>query len=61
MTALDKELEQIKSDIYSEVLNLIDKYVNITSLDIPENDEDDAKRRIVEIMKQTLNEVEDKA
>jgi hypothetical protein len=61
MTALDKELEQLNSDIYTDVLNLIDKYVNITSLDIPENDEDDAKQRIVAIMKKVIDEVQDKA
>lgn len=61
MTALDKELEQLQSDIYSDVLNLVDKYINITSLDIPENDENEAKRRIVVMMKQVLNEIEDKS
>ena len=51
MTALDKELEQLQSDIYSDVYDLVDKYLNITSLDIPENDEQEAKRRIVSIVK----------
>jgi hypothetical protein len=37
----------------------VDKYLNITSLDIPENDEQEAKRRIVSIIKQAINEIEE--
>jgi len=59
MTPLDKELEQLQSDIYSDVYNMVDKYLNITSLDIPENDEAEAKRRIVEIIKKAINEIEE--
>lgn len=59
MTALDKELEQLQSDIYSDVYDLVDKYLNITSLDIPENDEKEAKRRIVELIKKAINEIEE--
>jgi hypothetical protein len=59
MTALDKELEQLQSDIYSDVYDLVDKYLNITSLDIPENDEQEAKRRIVSIIKKAINEIEE--
>lgn len=59
MTALDKELEQLQSNIYSDVYNLVDKYLNITSLDIPENDETLAKQRIVEIIKKAINEIEE--
>lgn len=58
MTALDKEIEQIKGDIYSDVLSLVDKYMSITGWDIPENDEVEAKKRIVEIIKQAVNEIE---
>jgi len=59
MTALDKELEQLQSDIYSDVYDLVDKYLNITSLDIPENDEQEAKRRIISIIKKAINEIEE--
>lgn len=59
MSALDKELEQLQSDIYSDVYDLVDKYLNITSLDIPENDEQEAKRRIVELIKKAINEIEE--
>ncbi len=59
MTALDKELEQLQSSIYSDVYDLVDKYLNITSLDIPENDENEAKRRIVELVKKAINEIEE--
>ncbi|MFA7092577.1 MAG: hypothetical protein WC149_12085 [Arcobacteraceae bacterium] len=59
MTALDKELEQLQSDIYSDVYDLVDRYLNITSLDIPENDEQEAKRRIVELIKKAINEIEE--
>ncbi|RXJ60609.1 hypothetical protein [Candidatus Marinarcus aquaticus] len=58
MTALDKEIEQIKGDIYSDVLTLVDKYMSITGWDVPENDELEAKKRIVEIIKQAVNEIE---
>lgn len=58
MTALDKEIEQLKGDIYSDVLSLVDKYMSITGWDIPENDEIEAKKRIVEIIKQAVNEIE---
>ena len=60
MSALDKELEQLKSDIISDTLGLVEKYVSITSLDIPENDEDEAKKRVIEIIKSALAETEDK-
>lgn len=59
MTALDKELEQLQSNIYSDVYNLVDKYLNITSLDIPENNEQEAKQRIVAIIKKAINEIEE--
>ncbi|MFA6788748.1 MAG: hypothetical protein WCR15_03585 [Arcobacteraceae bacterium] len=59
MTALDKELEQLQSDIYSDVYDLVDRYLNITSLDIPENDEQEAKRRIVALIKKAINEIEE--
>lgn len=59
MTALDKELRQLQPDIYSDVYNLVDKFVSITSFDIPENDTKEAKKRIVEIIKKAINEIED--
>lgn len=59
MTALDKELEQLKNNICSDVYSLVDKYLYITSLDIPENDEPEAKRRIVEIVKKAINEIKE--
>jgi hypothetical protein len=59
MTALDKELEQLQSNIYADVYNLVDKYLSITSLDIPENNEEDAKARIVAIIKKAINEIEE--
>lgn len=59
MTALDKELEQLQSNIYTDVYNLVDKYLSITSLDIPENNEEEAKARIVAIIKKAINEIEE--
>ncbi len=58
MTALDKEIEQLKGDIYSDVLSLVDKYMSITGWDVPENDEVEAKKQIVAIIKQAVNEIE---
>ncbi|MFA7084007.1 MAG: hypothetical protein WC141_05665 [Arcobacteraceae bacterium] len=57
MTALDKELRQLQPDIYSDVYNLVEKFVSITSLDIPENDEKESKKRIVEIVKKAISEI----
>ena len=59
MTALDKELAQLQSDIYTDVYDLINKFISITSLDIPENDSKEAKKRIIEIVKKAISEIED--
>ncbi len=60
MTALDKELEQLQKSIESDTKNLIEKYISITSLDIPENDETEAEKRIIEIIKKTIKTFEEK-
>ena len=60
MTALDKEIEQLQADIYSDVLSIIDKYVTITSLDVPENDEALAQKKIIAIMEQAIQETKEK-
>ena len=45
MTAQDKELAQIHDSIVDDVKNLVDKYMSIVSLDVPENNEETAKVR----------------
>ncbi|WP_419770286.1 MAG: hypothetical protein ACNI3C_00390 [Candidatus Marinarcus sp.] len=60
MTALDKELEQLKSGMYADVLSLVDKYMTITGWDIPENDEVEAKKRIIAFIKEVVLELEEK-
>lgn len=59
MTAQDKELNQIHENIVSDVENLIDKYMSIVSWDVPENDEAEAKNKIIKIIKDTIKNIEE--
>lgn len=58
MTAQDKELAQLYDSIVDDVKSLVDKYMTIVSLDVPENDEDNAKSKILYIIKDVINEIE---
>ena len=59
MTAQDKELAQIHDSIVDDVKNLVDKYMSIVSLDVPENNEDTAKSKILYIIKDAIEEIEE--
>ena len=59
MNAQDKELAQLYDSIVDDVKGLVDKYMRIVSLDVPENDEDNAKSKILYIIKDVINEIED--
>jgi len=58
MTAQDKELAQLHDTIVSDVNSLVDKYMSIVGWDVPENDEDEAKRKIIAIVKEAINKLE---
>jgi len=57
MTAQDKELDQLHDDIVDDVKDLLDKYMSIVSWDVPENNEINAKIKILEIMEQTIGDL----
>ena len=59
MTAQDKELAQIHDSIADDVKSLVDKYMSIVSLDVPENNEDTAKSKILYIIKDAIEEIEE--
>lgn len=59
MTAQDKELAQLHDSIVDDVKNLVDKYMSIVSLDVPENNEDTAKSKILYIIKDAIEEIEE--
>ncbi|MEA3314502.1 MAG: hypothetical protein U9Q30_01435 [Campylobacterota bacterium] len=58
MTAQDKELAQLHDDIIDDVKNLVNKYMCIVGVDVPENDEPEAKRKIIAIIKKGIEEQE---
>ncbi|AXH14408.1 hypothetical protein [Malaciobacter mytili] len=59
MTAQDKELAQLHDTIVSDVNSLVNKYMAIVGWDVPENDEEEAKRKILAIIKDTLEKIEE--
>ncbi len=61
MTAQDKEIAQLYDGMVEDLYSLVNKYMNIISLDVPENDEKQALQKIVLIMKDALNNVEQTA
>ena len=60
MTAQDKELKQLHDVIVKDVDGLVDKYMSIVGWDVPENDEDEAKRKIIAIIKNAIKDLENK-
>lgn len=59
MTAQDKELAQLHDDIVSDTKSLVDKYISIVGWDVPENDGDAAKKKIINIIKDTITSIEE--
>jgi len=60
MSPQDKELSQLHDDIVSDVDSLVSKYMSIVGWDVPENDELQAKKKIVAIVKNAIRDIEDK-
>ncbi len=58
MTAQDKELEQLHDTIVDDVESLVSKYMSIVGWDVPENDEDEAKKKILQIIKEAIENIE---
>lgn len=58
MTAQDKELEQLHDTIVDDVNSLVSKYMSIVGWDVPENDEKEAKRKIIAIIKEAVKDLE---
>ena len=61
MTAQDKEIAQLHDNMVEDLYSLVNKYMKIISLDVPENDEKEALEKIVVIMRDALNNVEQAA
>jgi len=59
MTAQDKELAQLHDTIVDDVNSLVSKYMSIVGWDVPENDEPEAKRKIIAIVKEAIKDLED--
>lgn len=59
MTAQDKELAQLHDTIISDVNSLVDKYMSIVGWDVPENNEDEAKDKILAIIKDAIKKIEE--
>lgn len=60
MIAQDKELEQLHDTIVDDVQSLVSKYMSIVGWDVPENDEDEAQRKILNIVKEAIKDIENK-
>ena len=58
MTAQDKELAQLHDDIVKDLYGLVNRYMGIVGTDVPENDEPEAMKKIVSIIKEALDQVE---
>ena len=59
MTAQDKELAQLHESIVDDVKALVDKYMAIVGWDVPENDEENAKSKILYIIKDAIEDIEE--
>ncbi|MBU0924625.1 hypothetical protein KKG81_07035 [bacterium] len=59
MNAQDKELAQLHDSIVDDVKALVDKYMSIVGWDVPENDEDNARSKILYIIKDAIAEIEE--
>lgn len=57
MDTLGKELQSRESEIKKGLELLIKANVNITTWDVPEVDEQESQRRIIEIMQKALDQL----
>ena len=61
MDAQDKELAQLHDNMVEDLYGLVYKYMGIVGLDVPENDEKEALKKIVQTMKDALDNVQEAA
>lgn len=57
MNIEDKEIAKLHDDIVKDVNSLVEKYVKITDWDVPENDEEEAKKQILQIIKEAISKM----
>lgn len=57
MNVEDKEIAKLHDDIVKDVNALVKKYIKITDWDVPENDEQEAKKQILQIIKDTISKL----
>ena len=54
-----KEVAKLKSDIKADIKSVFEKYLSVSSWDVPENDENVSARLILDAIKGTLKEIEE--
>ena len=54
-----KEVAKLKSDIKADIKSVFEKYLSVSSGDVPENDENVSARLILDAIKETLKEIEE--
>ncbi len=54
-----KEVAKLKSDIKADIKSVFEKYLSVSSWDVPENDENVSARLILDAIKETLKEIEE--
>lgn len=55
----NKEAAKLKADIKEEIKSVFEKYLSISGLDVPENDEKASQELIIAAMQEALNELKD--
>ena len=60
MNIIDEELQNLTEEIIADTQSLFEKYMEIVGLDIPEYDEVYAKEKLLNIIKETIKNIEDK-
>ncbi len=61
MNTIEKELQSRKSEIKKELKLLFSANSRITSWDVPETDEKEAAKKLLEIMQEALDEIKEEA
>ena len=60
MNIIDEELQKLNQDIIDDTQSLVEKYMEIVGLDIPEYNEIYAKEKLLNIIKKSIKNIEDK-
>lgn len=60
MNIIDEEFQKLNDDITDDIENLVEKYMEIIGLDIPEYDEIYAKEKLLKIIKKSIKNIEDR-